>query len=67
MDALESLTVRIRRIRALLAGNSTGDGDTASDQEADDVSRAYRLLRLVKLLLVIILTALTIGRMLGWL
>lgn len=66
MDALEPLTVRVRRVRSLLAGTSTGNGDEPSEQ-ADEVSRAYRLLRFVKLLLVIILTALTIGQMLGWL
>ncbi len=64
MDALESLAVRVRRVRSLLAGDNSGDGP--SDRE-DDISQAYRLLRLVKLLLVIILTALTIAQMLGWL
>jgi hypothetical protein len=60
MDRLESLSARARRVRSFAAGD-----DAASD--TDDVSRAYRYLRLVKLALVIVATALTILRMLGWL
>ena len=66
MDALEPLTVRVQRVRSLLAGTSDSNGDGSSDR-GDDVSQTYRLLRFVKLLLVITLTALTIARMLGWL
>ena len=68
MDSLESLSARARRAGSFVAG----DGDAArSENDAasheDDVSRAYRYLRLVKLVLVIVATALTIARMLGWL
>ncbi|WP_049903643.1 hypothetical protein [Halococcus agarilyticus] len=61
MDSPESLGARARRLGSLAAG----DGDATPD--ADEVSRAYRYLRLVKLALVIVATALTIARMLGWL
>ena len=60
MDSLEALSARARRAGSFVAGD-----DAASDE--DDVSRAYRYLRLVKMALVIVATALTIARMLGWL
>ncbi|EMA44091.1 hypothetical protein [Halococcus saccharolyticus] len=61
MDSLESLSARARRVRSFVAD----DGDAAHGE--NDVSRVYRYLRLVKLTLVIVATALTIARMLGWL
>ncbi len=64
MDVLKSLTARVRRVRSLFVGISDDDG---SSEREDDVSQPYRLLRLVKLVLVIILTTLTIAQMLGWL
>ena len=68
MDSLESLSARTRRAGSVVAGD--GDAARSEDDAApgeDDVSRAYRYLRLVKLALVIVATALTIARMLGWL
>ena len=68
MDALDALSARARRLGGLAATESAGNGSSESETENDDeVAQAYRLLQLVKLLLVIIATALTIGRMLGWL
>lgn len=62
MDNLETLGKRAGRVRSLF---STGSSNEEPDE--DDLSLAYRLLRLVKVTLVIVATALTIARMLGWL
>jgi hypothetical protein len=66
MDSIDS----IRRVRSYITKKSS---DTeASQREADDrgqdeISRAYRHLRLVRVIVVIVATLLTIARMLGWL
>lgn len=62
MDRLEGLGERASRIRSLIM-KSTNSGDDGLDE--DDLSLAYRLLRLVRIALVIVATALTIARMLG--
>jgi hypothetical protein len=64
MDSLEALGKRARRVRSFFKV-STSNSDEELDE--DDLSLAYRLLRLVKVALVIVATALTIARMLGWL
>jgi hypothetical protein len=62
MDNLEALGKRAGRVWSLLS-----TGSSSEEPDEDDLSLAYRLLRLVKVALVIIATALTIARMLGWL
>jgi hypothetical protein len=62
MDNLKALGKRARRIRSLFS-----TGSSSEELDEDDLSLAYRLLRLVKVTLVIVATALTIARMVGWL
>lgn len=66
MDVLNALSARARRLGGRLPTDSASDNERDSEN-SDDLERAYRLLRLVKLLLVIVATALTIAQMLGWL
>lgn len=66
MGTLNSLSACVRRIKARAASGSTDDG-AHDGTNGGDVSPVYRFLRLVKLILTIIATALTIARMLGWL
>ena len=54
-------------VGSLIATESTGEESSERDTENDEITRARRLLTLLKLVLVIIATALTIARMLGWL
>ena len=66
MDSIDS----IRRVRSYITRESSDS--KASQREADDrgqdeISRAYRHLRLVRVIVVIVATLLTIARMLGWL
>ena len=66
MDSIDS----IRRVRSYITRKSSDS--KASQREADDrgqdeISRAYRHLRLVRVIVVIVATLLTIARMLGWL
>ena len=68
MDALDLLSAPARRLGGLTVTEGASNGSSESENEnEDEVAQAYRLLQLVKLLLVIIATALTIARMLGWL
>jgi hypothetical protein len=62
MDRLEGLGERASRVRSLIT-KSANSGDNGLDE--DDLSLTYRLLRLIKIALVIVATALTIARMLG--
>lgn len=64
MDSLEALGKRARRVRSVFKVNTSSSGE---EPDEDNLSLAYRLLRLVKVALVIIATALTIAQMLGWL
>lgn len=64
MDNLEALGRRARRARSLF---KVSTGSSADELDEDDLSLAYQLLRLVKVALVIVATALTIAQMLGWL
>ena len=64
MDNLEALGRRARRVRSLFRKSTSSSGES---RDEDDLSLAYRLLRLVKVALVIVATALTIAQMLGWL
>ena len=62
MDNLKTLRKRAGRVRSLFS-----TGSSSEELDEDDLSLAYRLLRLVKVALAIVATALTIARMLGWL
>ena len=64
MDNLEALGRRARRVRSLFRKSTSSSGES---RDEDDLSLAYRLLRLVKVALVIVATDLTIAQMLGWL
>ena len=67
MGVLDYLTTSARRGGGLTIAESTGNESRENDTEDDEITRARRLLTLLKLVLVIIATALTIARMLGWL
>jgi hypothetical protein len=62
MDNLKTLKKRAGRVRSLLS-----TGSSTEELDEDDLSLAYRSLRVIKVTLVIVATALTIARMLGWL
>ena len=62
MDNLKTLRKRAGRVRSLLSTRSN-----TREFDEDDLSLAYRLLSLIKVTLIIVATALTIARMLGWL
>ena len=69
MDALDALSARARHLGGFSTTEGVSDGSSESNskggnEDADEITRAYRLLQLVKLLLVIIATGLTIGQML---
>lgn len=66
MDLLHILNARIRYLKSRFTPRNSDSG-SHDDATTDDITRATRLLRLVKLLLVITVTALTIAQMLGWL
>lgn len=66
MDVLDALHTGVRRARTRFIPRSS-DSESSDNEETDDLMRATRLLRFVKLVLVIVVTALTIARMLGWL
>lgn len=66
MDLIDS----IRRVRSYITREGTDS--KASQREADEhgqdeIARVYRHLRLVRMIVVIVATLLTIARMLGWL
>ena len=66
MDSPDSF----RRVRRYVATESTDDRSAqreTDDKHEDEISRAYRVLRLVRITVVIVATVLTIARMLGWL
>ena len=67
MDVLTYLTSSACRVGGFTAAESTGNESRENNTENDDITRVRRLLTLLKLVLVIIATALTIARMLGWL
>ena len=67
MDVLEYLTTNACRVGGFTAAESAGSESRETDTENDEITRVHRLLTLLKLILVIIATALTIARMLGWL
>ena len=66
MNSIDS----IRRVRSYITrknSDSKASQREADDREQDEISRAYRHLRLVRMTVVIVATLLTIARMLGWL
>jgi hypothetical protein len=62
MDSFKVLSKRAGRVRSLLSIASSNE-----EADEDDLLLAYRLLRVIKVTLVIVATALTIVRMFGWL
>ena len=66
MDFLDIFNTRARHLKSRLTPKNS-DSDSHDDATTDDITRATRLLELVKLLLVIVVTALSIAQMLGWL
>lgn len=67
MDVLTNLSSSALPVGGLIAAESVDKESPERNTEDDDITRARRLLTLFKLVLVIIATALTIARMLGWL
>ena len=68
MDVFEYITTSARRVGGFTASGNTGNESRENDTKNDDeLTRVHRLLTLLKLVLVIIATTLTIARMPGWL
>lgn len=67
MDVLTLLKSSAPHVGSLIAAESSDEESLEADTENDEITRVRRLLTLLKLVLVIIATALTIARMLGWL
>ena len=67
MDGLKYLTTSARRSGGFTVAENTGNESHETGTENDESTRVRRLLTLFKQVLVIIATALTIARMIGWL
>lgn len=67
MDVLTLLKSNAPPVGSLIAAERADEESLERDAENDEITRVRRLLTLLKLVLAIIATALTIVRMLGWL
>jgi hypothetical protein len=66
MDSIDSIR-RVRSYITMKSSDSEASQREADDRGQDEIARVYRHLRLVRVIIVIVATLLTIARMLGWL